>query len=51
MRQKTCRIYTLGCKVNQTDSGELVNLFERAGFIMAKKKADVLRQPSAFFYL
>lgn len=35
------KIYTLGCKVNQYDSGKLASELDRAGFIMANKNADL----------
>ena len=38
---KTYKIYTLGCKVNQYDSGKLASEFTRAGFIAADKNANI----------
>jgi len=35
------KIYTLGCKVNQYDSGALAAELESAGFIATKKNADI----------
>ena len=35
------KIYTLGCKVNQYDSGSLARELELAGFVATKKNADV----------
>ncbi len=40
-RVKTYKIYTLGCKVNQYDSGSLAAELEMAGFIAIKKNADM----------
>lgn len=38
---KTYKIYTLGCKVNQYDSGKLAGGLESAGFKIAPKNADL----------
>lgn len=38
---KIYKIYTLGCKVNQYDSGKLANELARAGLVMAAENADV----------
>ncbi len=35
------KIYTLGCKVNQYDSGKLASSLAKAGFILAAKNADL----------
>jgi len=35
------KIYTLGCKVNQYDSGKLAAELERAGFVTAERNADL----------
>jgi len=35
------KIYTLGCKVNQYDSGKLASELVQAGFMMAGKNADI----------
>ncbi|MBI4779633.1 radical SAM protein [Candidatus Falkowbacteria bacterium] len=41
IRRRSYKIYTLGCKVNQYDSGKLAGELVRAGFIMADKNADL----------
>jgi threonylcarbamoyladenosine tRNA methylthiotransferase MtaB len=38
---KTYKIYTLGCKVNQYDSGSLATSLKMAGFTMVNKNADI----------
>jgi len=38
---KTYRIYTLGCKVNQYDSGRLASELARIGFLLGQKNADL----------
>ncbi|MBI2459465.1 MAG: radical SAM protein [Parcubacteria group bacterium] len=38
---KTYKIYTLGCKVNQYDSGKLSAQLQAAGLVMAGKQADL----------
>jgi len=38
---KTYKIYTLGCKVNQYDSGSLAAELDSAGFVITKNKADL----------
>lgn len=40
MKNKTIKIYTLGRKVNQYDSGKLASKLAQAGFIVADKNAD-----------
>ena len=35
------KIYSLGCKVNQYDGGELGGLLKSAGFVSARNNADV----------
>ena len=35
------KIYTLGCKVNQYDSGKLARELEHAGFVMTRRQADI----------
>jgi len=42
MKKITFRIYTLGCKVNQTDSYKLSGDLIQAGFELTKKFADVV---------
>ena len=39
IRRQSYKIYTLGCKVNQYDSGKLAAELERAGFYAVDKKA------------
>lgn len=41
MRETKFKIYTLGCKVNQYDSGDLKRKLTAAGFKPAEKNADV----------
>ncbi|HTX87105.1 MAG TPA: tRNA (N(6)-L-threonylcarbamoyladenosine(37)-C(2))-methylthiotransferase MtaB [Candidatus Nanoarchaeia archaeon] len=41
MRRLSFKIYSLGCKVNQYDGGELGGLLESAGFILVKNNADL----------
>ncbi|MDO8592767.1 MAG: MiaB/RimO family radical SAM methylthiotransferase [bacterium] len=41
MKNLKVKIYTLGCKVNQYDSGRLAAELESAGFVIAKKAADL----------
>ncbi|MFA4831524.1 MAG: tRNA (N(6)-L-threonylcarbamoyladenosine(37)-C(2))-methylthiotransferase MtaB [Patescibacteria group bacterium] len=41
MQKLTYKIYTLGCKVNQYDSGSLAVKLSAAGFIMKKNNADL----------
>jgi len=41
MKIKTYKIYTLGCKVNQYDSGKLAAALERAGLTVARRDADI----------
>ncbi|MFA6306368.1 MAG: MiaB/RimO family radical SAM methylthiotransferase [Patescibacteria group bacterium] len=41
MKNIKIKIYTLGCKVNQYDSGKLAGELVRAGFITADKNADI----------
>ncbi|MDD4271408.1 MAG: MiaB/RimO family radical SAM methylthiotransferase [Patescibacteria group bacterium] len=38
---KTYKIYTLGCKVNQYDSGKLAAELERGGFVAAKRNVNL----------
>ncbi len=38
---KTYKIYTLGCKVNQYDSGKLAAELQAGGLVLAAKKADL----------
>ncbi|MFH1583048.1 MAG: hypothetical protein ABIB72_01880 [Candidatus Falkowbacteria bacterium] len=38
---KKYKIYTLGCKVNQYDSGKLASELARAGFAIIQKNADL----------
>ncbi len=35
------KIYTLGCKVNQTDSNKLANDLKQTGFVMTNKNSDI----------
>lgn len=41
MQKNSFKIYTLGCKVNQYDSGALAAKFQAAGFVMEKNNADL----------
>jgi len=41
IRRQSYKIYTLGCKVNQYDSGKLAAELKQAGLAMAAKNADI----------
>jgi len=41
IRRQSYKIYTLGCKVNQYDSGSLAAALDLAGFVATKNKADL----------
>jgi len=41
MQKITFKIYTLGCKVNQYDSGELARLLEQKSLELAEENADI----------
>lgn len=42
MSKPSYAIYTLGCKVNQYDSGRLAQLLEKRGFVAAEQGADLV---------
>jgi threonylcarbamoyladenosine tRNA methylthiotransferase MtaB len=41
MKKISCKIYSLGCKANQYDSGTLSGFLQSAGFLLAEEKADI----------
>lgn len=42
MNKKKFKIYTLGCKINQYDSGNIGSLLSRSGFVQTEKDADLV---------